>query len=205
MKKKQESIIAYKGFDENMCCRGYQFEVGKTYKEDEAKLCKSGFHACEHPLDTFGYYPPSTSRYAAVDLSDVTSETSNDTKRVAKEIHIKSEIGIKGIIEAAIKFVFDCVDFTNAEAQASGDQGAAQASGDRGAAIAEHPKSIAIAAGIESRAKGVLGSWIVLSEWVCVDDEWDRKNVKAIQIDGETIKAETFYMLKNNEIVEANL
>ena len=42
---------AYKGFKADMTCRGFKYEVGKTYKTDKAVLCECGFHACEHPLD----------------------------------------------------------------------------------------------------------------------------------------------------------
>ena len=212
MSKRKEKLVAYKGFDKDLRCRGYQFEVGKTYKEQTAKLCESGFHACEHPLDVFKYYPPASGRFAEVELSDLSPETKNDTKRVGKTIHIKAEIGIKGMIEAAIKFVFDRVDFSKAAedtasgvrgaAQASGDQGAAQASGYQGAATAGHPEAIAMAAGIDSKARGVLGSWIVLSEWEGLPDAWHRKDVQAVRVDGETIKADVFYQLRDGKIVE---
>lgn len=54
---------AYKGFNKDMTCRDFQYEVGKTYETDEADLCNSGFHACENPLDCFRYYSPGKSKY----------------------------------------------------------------------------------------------------------------------------------------------
>lgn len=66
-------IKAYKGFNEDMTCRKFQFEEGKEYTEERAKLCEAGFHACEMPLDCFGYYPPSRSVYHEVEL-DATNE-----------------------------------------------------------------------------------------------------------------------------------
>ena len=53
---------AYKGFDKELKCRDFQYEVGKEYEETKADLCSCGFHACENPLDVFNYYPPATSR-----------------------------------------------------------------------------------------------------------------------------------------------
>ena len=72
------SVKAYKGFDKDMKCRGFQYEEGKTYETDEAELCKSGFHACESPLDCFRYYEPAKSVYHEVEL-DATEETGDDS------------------------------------------------------------------------------------------------------------------------------
>lgn len=69
--RKEKGILkGYKGFNKDMTCRGFQYEVGKTYETDEAKMCESGFHACENPLDCFGYYSPATSKYCEVELED---------------------------------------------------------------------------------------------------------------------------------------
>lgn len=80
---------AYKGFNKDMTCRGFQFEEGKTYEhEGEVKLCESGFHACEDPLDIFGYYAPSGSEFHVVELEGVSDERKDDTKVAAKKITI---------------------------------------------------------------------------------------------------------------------
>lgn len=92
----------YKGFDKNLKCRDFQYEIGKTYTEDKAKLCNAGFHACEHPLDCLNYYEPGESRYCDVDLDDVTDEHRDDSKRVGKKITVQGEIGIAGLVKAAV-------------------------------------------------------------------------------------------------------
>lgn len=71
---------AYKGFNKDMTCRGFQFEEGKTYEESEAILYEKGFHACMNPLDIFTFYPPTTSVYHRVDLDDVTDEKGPGTQ-----------------------------------------------------------------------------------------------------------------------------
>ena len=133
----------------------------------------------------------------------MSEKTSEDSKRCARKISIGAEIGIKGIVEAGVKFIMDKVDWNGAKGSNTGDGSAATNTGDRSAAIVEGKESIAIATGIEGKAKGALGCFIVLAEW-CKDGncEWHIKDVKSAVVDGETIKANTFYMLKDGEFTE---
>jgi len=148
-------MLGFKGFDKNLKCRDKQYEIGKTYEEDEAKLCNKGLHFCEHPLNCFEYYSPAENRFAEIEAEDVDAETSDDTKRVAKKITIKAELSIKGLVDAAIKFVFDRATWDDTDkttgnrgaASATGDQGAASATGNRGAASATGNRGAASATG----------------------------------------------------------
>ena len=94
----------YKGFDKDLKCRGFQYEIGKEYEEKEAVQCNKGFHACEHPLDVFNYYPPCESRYCEVEQDGEISKGTNDTKVASTKIKIGAEIGIKGLISAAVNY-----------------------------------------------------------------------------------------------------
>jgi hypothetical protein len=80
---------AYKGFNKDLKCRDFQYEVGKTYEEPEAKLCNKGFHACEYPLAVFGYYNPANSRYGVVDVEGDIGEREEDTKLCGTKITVK--------------------------------------------------------------------------------------------------------------------
>ena len=112
----------FKGFDKDLKCRGFQFYVGEEYEEKKAELCNSGFHACENPLDCFSYYDPTGSRFCEVELDATEEKNSEDSKRVGKHIKIGAEIGIKGIIDAAIKFIFEKSDVLDgANAATTGD------------------------------------------------------------------------------------
>ena len=191
---------AYKGFDKDLKCRGFQYEVGKEYETESAKLCDTGFHACENPLNTLNYYKPGDSRYCEVEL-DATEERGDDSKRVGKHIMIETEIGLKGLIEAGVKFVFvKCEGAT--EQAASGWHGNAAASGWSGNASTKN--GVAAAIGFNGKAKGDdLGSYIVLADWRFEKGEWSLHGVEARRVDGETIKAGVWYTMRDGKVVEA--
>ena len=88
---------AYKGFNKDMTCRGFQFEEDKTYHEENADLCHSGFHACENPLDCFGYYAPGQSVFHEVELDDVSDQRGDDSKICGKTIKIGAELDVAKI------------------------------------------------------------------------------------------------------------
>ena len=70
----------YKGFDKDLKCRDFQYEVGKTYKEDKAEMCTCGFHFCENPFDVFNYYNPANSRYGTVSTKSKVLSSDDDSK-----------------------------------------------------------------------------------------------------------------------------
>ena len=150
---------ACKGFDKNLRCRGFQYEVGGEYTEETAELCNRGPHACENPLDTLRYYRPGDSRYCEVEIEDNGQRSSYDSKVCGKHIKIGAEIGLKGVINAGVRFVFDkCESAT--EENASGERGNAAASGWRGNAAASGVMGNAAASGWRGNAaaSGVSGN-----------------------------------------------
>ena len=201
----------YKGTDENMVCHGKQYVLGETATEEEAKLCERGLHACEMPIDVLRYYPPNSSRYFEAEADDVSDSRGDDSKIVAKKMTLKAETGIPGLVRAQVEFIKNKIGFDDAikrakaekENYATGDQGAASATGDQGAASATGKSGVALAAGVECKAKGALGCAIC-----CVErGEWDGETfpitaVRAAIVDGETIKADTWYKLVSGEFVE---
>ena len=320
----------FKGFDKDLKCRDFQYEIGKEYTEEKADICNYGFHACEFPMDVFGYYPPSDSRYCEVDLEENDQKSSDDSKRVGKKISVKAEIGIAGIIKAGVEYIKEQVNWEDDKATNTGYQSAATNTGDQSAAtntgnwsaatntgnrsaatntgdysaatntgdqsaatntgyrsaatntgyrsaatntgnwsaatntgnrsaatntgdysaatntgdqsaatntgyrsaatntgyrsaatntgnwsaatntgdqsaaIVEGKESIALATGINSKAKGKIGCFIVLAEWKEINYEYHIVDVKLAKVDGENIKEDTFYTLKDGKFVEAD-
>ena len=142
---------ACKGFDKNLRCRGFQYEVGGEYTEETAELCNRGPHACENPLDTLRYYRPGDSRYCEVEIEDNGQRSGYDSKVCGKHIKIGAEIGLKGVINAGVRFVFDkCESAT--EENASGESGNAAASGESGNAAASGVSGNAAASGVRGNA-----------------------------------------------------
>ena len=129
-------IYAYKGFDKDLKCRGFQYEVGKEYKQEgKIKCCNNGFHACEFPLDVFRYYAPGENcRYCTVTQSGETDKEKDDSKVASSKIHIETEIGLDGIIKAGVKFILDKVNWKNKKESNTGDQSAATNTGNYSAA-----------------------------------------------------------------------
>ena len=210
----EEILKTYKGFNKDMTCRGFQFEEGKEYKEEKAETCKSGFHACEYPLDVFNYYPPNESVFHEVEQSGDISRDSENSKVASTKIKIGASINIAGLVKAAIEYTTKRVKKENGSdedygaSSATGNCGASSATGYKGASSAEDKESIAIAWGYKSKAKGVKGSHLVFADWEGNEDEyykpdsWTLKGAKMVQVDGEIIKENTWYVIKNGEIVE---
>ena len=212
-------IKAFKGFTWDLKCRGFQFKEGETFEvQGEPKLCENGFHACEDPVDCFSYYAPSESEYHEVELEDVSPERKEDSKVVAKRIKIGAKLSLKDMIAASIALRFSKTtvepgahtDKERCSVSATGYKGAAIASGEYGAAAVSGKDSVAVSLGYKGAAKGALGDWTVLTErekkWNEKEFRYDYpiKEVKSFFVDGENIKADTFYKLVDGEAVPAN-
>ena len=293
----------YKGFDKDLKCRGFQYEIGKEYETGSAKACESGFHACENPLDVFSYYPPADSRFCEVEQSGEIDKDSDDSKIASTKIKIGAEIGLAGLINAGVKFILEKVkkETSDIEESSSGDEaqigscgdwakigssgygaqigssgygakigssgngakigssgygaqigssgdeaqigscgdwakigssgdeaqigscgdwakigssgygakigssgyGAQIGSSGDGAKIGSSGENCVICcAGHGCKVKAKKGSWITLSEWDFSKEKPIPVCVKTEFIDGEKLKADTFYTLKNGEFVE---
>uniref|UniRef100_UPI00267168C7 DUF7666 domain-containing protein n=1 Tax=Dialister invisus TaxID=218538 RepID=UPI00267168C7 len=127
-------MIGYKGFDKDFRCRDMQYEVGKTYIEKEAKLCEKGLHFCENPLDVFAYYPPADGKFAEIEADDVSSETGNDSKRVARKLTVKTEINLFKLVKLGVEYIKTQVDWDNNKATNTGYYSAATNTGNCSAA-----------------------------------------------------------------------
>ena len=132
-----KEIRGYKGFDSDLKCRGFQYEVGKEYDTDKAISCKTGFHFCENPFDVFNYYAPSDekgmSRFCEVEGSGEFDKSGND-KVACTHIKINAEIGLNGLIKAGIKFIFDKVNWKDSKEFNTGNCSAATNTGNCSAA-----------------------------------------------------------------------
>ena len=300
----KNTIKGYKGFNTDLKCRGFQYEVCKEYDTEKAVSCETGFHFCENPFDVLRYYPPCTekgvNRFCEVEGSGDFDKSKED-KVSCTHIRIKAEIGLKGLITAGIKFILDRVNWENSKesntgyqsaatntgyqsaatntgnrsaatntgdysaatntgnqsaatntgnrsaatntgdysaatntgyqsaatntgyqsaatntgnrsaatntgdysaATNTGNRSAATNTGNQSAASVEGEESIAIVTGKDSKAKGILGCWIVLTERGDFDGvTYPIKEVKAFKVDGVNIKADTYYKLIDGEAV----
>ena len=102
----ENKIIAYKGFDKDFKCRGFQYEVGKTYEMDgNIACCNRGFHACESPIEVFDYYDMLTSRFAEVEQSGKIDKEADSTKTCSSRIKIKAELKLADIINLGVEWL----------------------------------------------------------------------------------------------------
>lgn len=214
----EQKIKAYKAFDKDLSCRGFKYKVGKEYEETgDIKACEKGFHACPYPLDVFGYYAPAGSRFCEVEQSGKIDDSESD-KVCSSKIRIGAELDIRGLVKAAVSYVKErCTNEYNAEpgkpamtgyrgAATAGDRGAATA-GDGGAATARGKAStgsngLSVARGENVQVKGGIGAILVIAEER--DDTYDIVDWKAVVVDGEVVKADTWYRLENGELVEVD-
>ena len=230
----EQKIKAYKAFDKDLSCRGFKYEVGKEYEETgDIKACEKGFHACPYPLDVFGYYTPAGSRFCEVYQGGKIDDSESD-KVCSSKIRIGAELDIKGLVKAAVSYVKErCTNECNADpgkpatagyrgaatagyrgAATAGDSGAATAgyrgaatAGNYGAATARGKAStgfngLSVARGSNVQVKGGIGAILVIAEER--GDTYDIVDWKAVLVDGEVVKADTWYRLENGELVEVD-
>ena len=200
----------YKGFDKDLKCRGFQFEVGKEYlHKGGVKVCVSGFHCCENPFDVLNFYPivddnGNFNRFCEVEGNG--KEDYEEKKKCYEKLTVKAEIGIKGLVSAMIEFVKekvkDCKD--SARIGSSGYSARIGSSGYSARINSEGKDSVICCAGHNCRVKAKKGSWITLSEWESSKEKniYVPKCVKTEFVDGEKIRADTWYVLKDGNFVE---
>ena len=153
MEEENVVIKGYKGFDKELKCRGFLYEVDKEYEQGgEIKCCNNGFHFCENPFDVFSYYPPNDSRYCEVHGSGKYDKDNDDSKVSVSKIKIGFEIGLKGLIDAGIKFILDKVNWEESKATNTGNRSAATNTGDQSAATNTGNRSAATNTGDRSAA-----------------------------------------------------
>ncbi|MFF6469099.1 hypothetical protein ACET32_12045 [Pseudomonas aeruginosa] len=212
----EEVVTAYKGFKQDLTCRGYQFEIGGTYKhEGEVEACASGFHSCEYPLDVFGYYAPGESRFAIVKASGQLSRHDADSKIASATLVVEAEISMPTMISRAIDWIMSKIDKSveqtvvggtasntgyQSAASNTGDYSAASNTGYRSAAEVSGKESVAASLGIEGRARASAGSAIVLCHR---DDEGRLIHIRASKVGENGVKPDTWYQLSaEGEFVE---
>ena len=198
----EQKIKAYKAFDKDLSCRGFKYEVGKEYEETGyIKACEKGFHACPYPLDVFGYYAPAGSRFCEVEQSGKIDDSESD-KVCSSKIRIGAELDIRGIVKAAVSYVKErCTNECNAEPgkpATAGNSGAATARGK----ASTGSNGLSVARGKNVQVKGGIGAILVIAEER--DDTYDIVDWKAVVVDGEVVKADTWYRLENGELVEVD-
>ena len=217
---------AYKGFNPDMTCRGFQYEEGKTYTTDEANLCKSGFHACENPLDCFRYYEPNEAVFHEVELDDVSAEKDEDTKRVAKKIKIGARLSVADICKAHFEYVKEHTttkrqgkdkanlvgeDWSSLSAQdrssLSARDGSSLSARDLSSLSAQDWSSLSagkdsILAAFNSKAKAGLGSVIALANREWKEGEYVITDFAAAVVDGVNAKPDVWYKCEGGRLVE---
>ena len=223
---------AYKGFNKNLKCRDFQYEIGKEYKEKKATVCDCGFHSCLSPIDVLGYYPPADARgnlnrFCEVEIPEEMDKSDDDSKVATKSIKINAEIGLKGLVEAGVNFILEKVNWENSReantgyrsaatntgyrsaATNTGDQSAATNTGYRSAATNTGNYSAATVEGADSIAiaTGYAGKAKgALGCFIVIAErstDYKLIDVKATRVDGKVIKANTYYKLVDSKFVEA--
>ena len=223
------AIKSYKGFDKNLKCRDFQYEIGKEYEMDgEIKVCSRGFHSCESPFDVFDHYTMIDSRFCEVEQDGNISKEDRGTKICSSKIKIKAELKLADMINLGVEWLKEITSpkkmKTSIKDNSSGygaqigssGYGALIGSSGYGAQIGSSGNDakigssgygakidstgedcVIMCAGINSVAKASKGSWITLSEWSYSDKKqrYIPVCVKTEFVDGEKIKADTYYKL----------
>lgn len=195
--------IGYKAFNPGMICRGKQYEENAVFEEPEAKICNTGMHYCKNPFDVLEHYGfvndnAEINEFAEVEaLAD--EKTDDGRKFCTTKLKIGAKLSIHNFVNA---FVEVTLKRTNGESAATntGDWSAATNTGNQSAATNTGKDGVAVSWGRRGKARGEKGCYLVLAEY---DDSNNLVCAKMEKVDGERIKENTFYTLKNGEFAVA--
>ena len=222
-------IKGYKAFNPGLVCNGKQYAENTTFEEPEADLCKCGMHFCLDPMDVLEYYPlindnGEFSEFAEVVAGGNTKTSGN--KSCTTKLHVGAKLNFDGFVEACVDFLVEKTKPSEvasgystkigssgysaqigssgnyAQIGSSGDSAKIGSSGNYAKIGSSGKHSVICCAGRGSQVKAQIGSWITLAEWGTQDQEYIPVCVKTAKVDGEKIKADTWYALKNGEFVE---
>ena len=195
--------IGYKAFNPGMICRGKQYEENAVFEEPEAKICNTGMHYCKNPFDVLEHYGfvndnAEINEFAEVEaLAD--EKTDDGRKFCTTKLKIGAKLSIHNFVNAFVEFT---LKRTNGESAATntGDWSAATNTGNQSAATNTGKDGVAVSWGRRGKARGEKGCYLVLAEY---DDSNNLVCAKMEKVDGERIKENTFYTLKNGEFAVA--
>ena len=212
----ESEVIAYKAFDADMSCRGFKFEVGKTYEQEgPAVICERGFHACLLPFDCFNYYRDSKTWARVRMISPSEIKQGDDTKLVTAKITIEATLSVSDWVRAQCDALLKLVKGSNTAKATTGNYAHSATTGDyahsattgnsaHSATTGNYAHSgttgasaIACSLGIAGRAKAARGGWLVLAEY---DADCKVKSVKTFKTGTKGVKADTWYELKNGKL-----
>ena len=203
------------------------FEEGKAeICKSGMHFCKDPLEVLEYyPLvDNNG----NINEFAEVEALD-DAHTDDNKKYCTKRLKIGAKISFAKLVQASVKFDYEKViedtkvkttSKNSAQIGSSGDYAQIGSSGNSAkigssgysaqigssgysAQINSTGKNAVImCAGDNSKAKAKIGSWITLAEWKTINNVYTPVCVKTEQVDGERIKEDTYYQLKNGKFVE---
>ena len=224
-----ENAKGYKAFSPGMICRGKRYAENTDYEETDGAICSEGMmHYCVNPFDTLNFYDlvgenGKFSDFAEVEALDPPVSGSGG-KFAAKKLHIGAKLSFAGFVKACIDYTkeqtidnmpkseIDTGDYAqigssgdSAKIGSSGNSAKIGSSGNYAQINSTGEDSVICCAGSGSVVKAKAGSWITLAEWEYSDEKgrFVPRYVKTEYVDGEKIKADTWYCLKNGEFVEA--
>lgn len=204
--------IGYKAFNPGMICLGKQYEENAVFEEPEEKICNTGMYYCKNPFDVLDYYgfvndDAEINEFAEVEaLAD--EETDDGRKFCTTKLKIGAKLSIHNFVNAFVEFTLKRTNGKSAAtntgyqsaATNTGDWSAATNTGNRSAATNTGKDGVAVSWGRRGKARGEKGCYLVLAEY---DDSNNLVCAKMEKVDGERIKENTFYTLKNGEFAVA--
>ena len=225
-----DNLNGYKAFEPGMICKGKQYQENTDYEEEGGEICKKGMmHYCVNPFDVLNFYPLVNDSGTVSDFAAVKSleapVSGDDGKFATKKLHIGVKLGLPGFVKACIDYLKEetIVNAPNStvssgnSAQIGSSGNSAQigssgyyakigSSGDSAQIESAGEDSVICCAGHDSAVKAKAGSWITLAEWEYSEGKhgYVPKFVKTEYVDGERIKADTWYKLIDGEFTEVS-